>query len=129
MRLWFAIGILFLTASCKSMGQFDYGHLKGTWKKSMREQKGDTLVFRPLDYQLPRARGREKMEFGEEGMFTYHLIAPSDGYLKCNGSYLIEKENNVLRINYKLNSKMIENSFVITELSEDIFCLKMVTKE
>src|SRR5688572_606992 len=48
------------------------------WVRSREEDSEGRVVYRPFDYPLPPARGRESIEFRENGNFTQYLIGSTD---------------------------------------------------
>lgn len=96
------------------------------WLQSPEEQTDDILVFRPDGYELPRARGREKMEFKDGGEFIYHQIAPEDGYLILKGSFELENEKNELHITYTKSNKHIITNYQLIEVTCNILKLKLM---
>lgn len=101
MHIGYTLILLISLISCQINAQkINKQDLLGTWHHSVEEQNGDTLVFRPDGYELPKARGREKMEFHKNDEFVYHQIAPTDGFLKLRGTYTIKKDENELVLLY-----------------------------
>ncbi|MDQ3393304.1 MAG: hypothetical protein M3512_04230 [Bacteroidota bacterium] len=68
------------------------------WKHSYEEDQGDTLMFRPKDYDFPPSRGREGFEFKEEGVFYKYVIAPADGIDTLEGKWEKSDQNNLYNI-------------------------------
>lgn len=67
------------------------------WQHSYEDDKGDTLAFRPKEYDFPPSRGREGFEFKENGVFKKYAIAPADGIITINGNWKeLEEENSLL---------------------------------
>lgn len=65
------------------------------WTHSREEDRGDILVYRPNDYSFPPARGREGLEFCENGDFLYYSIGPTDRSLAVPGRWIIQQTNAV----------------------------------
>lgn len=77
------------------------------WQHSYEDDKGDTLVFRPKDYDFPPSRGREGFEFKGKGVFHRYVIAPADGINTIYGSWKkLEGENT---ISIEMNENMDYN--------------------
>lgn len=53
------------------------------------------MVYRPYDYPLPPARGREGLEFRENGEFIRYQIAPTDRSAAVPGHWQIAGTNTV----------------------------------
>lgn len=109
--------------------QVDYRKLDGIWQNSVEERRGDTLVFRPQGYKLPRTRGREQMEFKNASKFIYYKIAPTDGYLKLVGWYELDKTSKELDVEYKDRESIVKNTFSIHSLTKDKLVLIYKKKE
>lgn len=63
------------------------------WTHSREEDQADTLVYRPNDYPFPRARGREGLEFHENGELIFYQIGPTDRSLEVSGQWSVQKTN------------------------------------
>lgn len=48
------------------------------WQHSFEEDSGGVNVYRPVNYNFPRARGRAGIEFSPDGTFTEYRIGPAD---------------------------------------------------
>ena len=48
------------------------------WQHSFEEDSGGVNVYRPTEYNFPRARGRAGIEFSPDGRFTEYRIGPAD---------------------------------------------------
>lgn len=101
MHIGYTLILLISLISCQINAQkFNKKDLLGTWHYSVEEQNGDTLVFRPDGYELPKTRGREKMEFHKNDEFVYYQIAPTDGFLKLKGTFTMKVDENELVLVY-----------------------------
>ena len=120
--LFFAFFIYFQLNAQKI--EIDY--LSGSWQHSVEEQNGDTLVFRPEGYVLPRVRGRELFEFCKNGKFVYHQIAPTDGFLKLPGSYTLKDDTKELVITYKKGNENKVSTYSIITLSPKMLKLILI---
>ena len=100
--------------------------LVGTWNHSVEEQTDALLIFRPEGYELPRARGRESMEFKKNGEYIYYQIAPADGYLELKGSFELQNEGNILVVSYTKNNKKQVSNYEIIELTRDILKIRLI---
>jgi hypothetical protein len=52
--------------------------LSGRWLHSFEEDHGDVAVYRPADHPFPPARGRDGIEFADDGSFTEWAIGRGD---------------------------------------------------
>jgi hypothetical protein len=52
--------------------------LAGRWLHSYEEDHGDVAVYRPADHPFPPARGRDGIEFADDGSFTEWAIGRGD---------------------------------------------------
>ena len=48
------------------------------WLHSFEEDHGDVAVYRPADHPFPPARGRDGIEFADDGSFTEWAIGRGD---------------------------------------------------
>lgn len=117
---------LVLLSTCGEAQQTEREKLIGTWNHSVEEQTDSVLVFRPEAYKLPRVRGREKMEFKENGDYIYYQIAPSDGYLKLNGAFELHEKDNILSVTFIKQDKQYSKHYEILKLSQEILMLKLI---
>lgn len=65
------------------------------WTHSREEDRADILVYRPKDYPFPPARGREGLEFRENGEFIRYQIGATDRSLAVPGRWSIQNTNMV----------------------------------
>jgi len=52
--------------------------LAGRWLHSFEEDHGDVAVYRPADHPFPPARGRDGIEFADDGSFTEWAVGRGD---------------------------------------------------
>lgn len=72
------------------------------WGHSFEESTSEITVYRPAEYEFPRARGRAGIEFKLDGAFIYWAIGPADKRLAINGHWQIEGARRV-RISFERN--------------------------
>lgn len=67
------------------------------WTHSREEDQGDILVYHPTDsdYPFPPARGREGLEFRENGEFIRYPIGAADKSLGVPGRWNAQNQNAV----------------------------------
>ncbi|MBX2866282.1 MAG: hypothetical protein KTR27_22260 [Leptolyngbyaceae cyanobacterium MAG.088] len=65
------------------------------WLHSREEDAGGVRVYRPMDYPFPPARGREGLEFRQDGTFIVYQIAPTDGNRAVEGLWQLQDNNRV----------------------------------
>lgn len=88
------------------------------WTHSHEEDQGDIRVYRPSDYPLPLARGREGLEFRENGEFIHYQIGPTDRTLAAPGQWTV-KETNIVEIQFP-NQSGSSYTLTIMECNEQI---------
>ena len=120
------ISLISIQGNAQSFNEKD---LLGTWHNSFEEQNGDTLVFRPDGYELPKSRGREKMEFQKNDTFVHYQIAPSDGFLKFKGTFTLKMDENELVLFYDDASDDTINHYRILLLSSKKLMLKPIKEK
>lgn len=65
------------------------------WQHSFEEDAGGVTVYRPVEYNFPRARGRAGIEFGPDGKFTDWMIGPADAQRGTPGQWTAETPGRV----------------------------------
>lgn len=88
------------------------------WTHSREEDVGDTLVYRPSDYAFPPARGREGIEFCENGEFIRYEIGSTDRSLATSGRWSVE-ETNVVKVQFPNQSAPL-HAMTVLECDEQI---------
>jgi len=66
------------------------------WVHSFEEDTGDITVYRPVDYNFPRARGRAGIEFKLDGTFINWVIGPTDTQRGIDGNWQVDAGGRVL---------------------------------
>lgn len=94
------------------------------WIHSREEDQGDTLVYRPKDYPFPPARGREGLEFRENGEFIRYQIGPTDRGLAVPGRWSIQ-ETNVVEVQFP-NQSASSHTLTILKCDEQILKVRVV---
>lgn len=72
------------------------------WGHSFEESTSEITVYRPAEYEFPRARGRAGIEFKPDGAIIYWAIGPADKRLAFNGHWQIEGPGSV-RVSFEGN--------------------------
>ena len=88
------------------------------WTHSHEEDVGDILVYRPSDYPFPPARGREGLEFRENGELIHYQIGSTDRSLAVPGRWDVQ-ETNVLKVHFS-NQSASSHTLTILECNEQI---------
>ncbi|MBI4780974.1 MAG: hypothetical protein HY785_06580 [Oscillatoriophycideae cyanobacterium NC_groundwater_1537_Pr4_S-0.65um_50_18] len=97
------------------------------WTHSREEDQGDILVYRPNDYSFPPARGREGLEFCENGEFLYYSMGPTDRSLGVPGRWSLQQTNGV---EIQFTDRSIPSyTLTIIECSEQILKVKRRANE
>lgn len=73
------------------------------WTHSREEDEGDVLTYRPSDYPFPPARGREGLEFRQNGEFIRYEIGATDRSHGVAGRWSLESTN-VVRVEFSSQS-------------------------
>lgn len=87
--------VVLIASSCHATNQIPAENLQHsqakdltqTWRHSQEEDQGAVLVYRPVSYPFPPARGREGYTFAPGGQLTKLAIAPTDGTLPLPGHW------------------------------------------
>lgn len=96
------------------------------WTHSREEDQGDILIYRPNDYSFPPARGREGLEFNENGEFLHFSIGSVDRSLAVPGRWSIQ-QTNVVEIQF-LDRSIPSYVLTILECNEQLLKVRrMVT--
>ncbi|NJK39216.1 MAG: hypothetical protein HC835_06610 [Oscillatoriales cyanobacterium RM2_1_1] len=97
------------------------------WIHSREEDQGNILVYRPIDYPFPPARGREGLEFRENGEFIRYQIGPTDRSLAVPGQWQIQ-EPDVVEVQFPSQSVP---SYILTilECNQQILKVKKSERE
>lgn len=72
------------------------------WIHSFEEDTNKITVYRPVEYDFPRARGREGIEFRPDGVFIDWEIGPTDASRGVNGRWEMEDPGRV-RVSFEGN--------------------------
>lgn len=88
------------------------------WTHSREEDVGNTLVYRPIDYPFPPARGREGIEFRENGEFIRYQIGSTDRSVAAHGQWSVQ-EANVVKVLFP-NQSASSHTLTILECDEQI---------
>jgi hypothetical protein len=59
----------------------------GRWGHSFEEDHDGVRVYRPAGYDFPRARGRDGIEFREDGSFVDWAVGPGDAAQPREGTW------------------------------------------
>jgi hypothetical protein len=92
------------------------------WTHSREEDQGDILVYRSDDYPFPPARGREGLEFRENGAFILYQIGSTDRNLAVPGQWSIQGTN-VAEVQFP-DQSVSPYTLTILECSEQILKVK-----
>jgi hypothetical protein len=74
------------------------------WGHSFEEDEGDVTVYRPAEYEFPRARGRAGIEFRPDGSFIDWTIGPADARQPVSGDWRTEGPGRV-RVSFQGESR------------------------
>lgn len=69
------------------------------WVEIREDSKGDTLVFRPVDYPIPPARGRRHLKLTQEGKGKWLDEGPTDKLETVSeGNWKVDSNKLILNI-------------------------------
>ena len=89
------------------------------WGHSFEEDEGDLKVYRPADYDFPRARGRPGFEFRPDGSFVDWAIGPADALQPAEVRWRAEAANRV-----RVEETPASRVFEIVEIGPDVLKLR-----
>jgi hypothetical protein len=92
-----------------------------SWTHSREEDAKDITVFRPSSFAFPPSRGREGMEFRENGEFIHYRIGATDRSEGILGQWKSNQEN-VIEVDFP--SKQL-SPYQLVVISYDNDVLKM----
>lgn len=96
--------------------------ITGRWLHSFEEDSGETRVYRPADSELPRARGRQGVEFLPDGTFIEMQIGPTDVPQEVRGRW----ENvgtGVVRLSFDDPNRQ-DRTVEVVQCDEQKLCLR-----
>lgn len=91
------------------------------WMHSFEEDTNGITIYRPVEYEFPRARGRDGIEFKSDGVFIAWEIGPTDTNRGINGHWKIEGSRRV-RVSLEGN---VRESRILEIIQCDAGILKM----
>jgi hypothetical protein len=62
------------------------------WGHSFEEDHEGVLVYRPADFDFPRARGRDGIEFRADGSYVDWVVGPGDARQPRAGSWRLNDD-------------------------------------
>ena len=74
------------------------------WGHSFEEDAGGMKVYRPIDFEFPRARGRDGIEFRPDGTFIDWTVGRGDANEGIPGKWNLEDPSH-LRIDFEENTR------------------------
>ena len=93
------------------------------WKHSFEDDAEEIIVYRPIDYNFPPARGRAGIEFLAYGGFIDWIVAPTDALQSVHGFWRIENERIYLSFENGISEPQV---IEIVEYSADILKIRRV---
>src|SRR3954465_3383130 len=94
----------------------------GKWLHSFEEDVGPSIVYRHADYPLPRARGRDGIEFRRDGRFVSYDVDASDRPKAIEGWWReVELDDNVINIRVKGKA---DYTMHVTKCADNILLLE-----
>jgi hypothetical protein len=98
------------------------GSIFKRWVHSREEDTGENIVYRPVGYPFPPARGREGIEFREDGAFIHYLIGPSDRPQAINGQWQ-SNEPMIIEVDFSDQSRSPYKLFIV-KCSDEVLIVK-----
>jgi hypothetical protein len=95
------------------------------WQHSFEEDADDVHVYRPVEYNFPRARGRAGIEFGPDGRFTEWTIGPADAQRGLPGQWRVEAPGRI-RISFPQQSRA-PRTLEIVHLDRGVLEVRLLT--
>ena len=65
------------------------------WGHSFEEDHDDVAVYRPAEYDFPRARGRDGIEFRPDGSYIDWVVGPGDAREPRGGRWRTEGDGRI----------------------------------
>jgi hypothetical protein len=65
------------------------------WGHSFEEDHDDVRVYRPAEYDFPRARGRDGIEFRPDGSYIDWVVGPGDAREPQGGRWRLEGDGRI----------------------------------
>ena len=65
------------------------------WGHSFEEDHDDVRVYRPAEFDFPRARGRDGIEFRPDGSYIDWVVGPGDAREPRGGSWRREGDRRI----------------------------------
>jgi hypothetical protein len=98
------------------------GSIFKRWIHSREEDTGENVVYRPAGYRFPPARGREGIEFREDGAFVHYVIGPTDRSQAVKGQWK-SNEPKIIEVSFPDQSSS-PYKLVIVKCSDDMLIVK-----
>ncbi|WP_187776189.1 hypothetical protein [Antrihabitans cavernicola] len=70
----------------------------GRWGHSFEEDHDDVTVYRPADFDFPRARGRDGIEFCSDGSYVDWAIGRGDAPVRRAGTWSPDVDSSQLNV-------------------------------
>lgn len=118
---WSFLIFIPLLAGCPKQSQSIPEGLYGAWVHSHEEDTAEARVFRPHGYDFPPSRGREGFEVKANGQFIHYAIAPTDGTVSREGTWVME--GNILKVSFP-QGEPSGMELEVLEASKDILKLR-----
>jgi hypothetical protein len=80
-------------------------------------------VYRPADFEFPRARGRDGIEFRRDGTFIEWQIGPTDASRGATGRWRSDGSNRV-RVTFEMNPTSTPRALEIIQCDEQILIVR-----
>lgn len=99
--------------------------LEKSWTQSSEDKISDDIeIYRPSDSKdFPTSRYRQILEFEDNDVCKYLVLAPNDGHYMETGNWEFDDKTNIIKISNS-DSEMIYE-FEMMELTQDILKLKV----
>lgn len=88
------------------------------WVEIQEESSGARIVFRPIDYPIPPARGRRHLNLEESGVADAKVPGPTDKLIGKSGKWSLEGRH------LHLEAPGWEGEYEVEVLQEDLLVLR-----
>lgn len=92
------------------------------WTHSREEDTNDITVYRPLSFPFPPSRGREAIEFRENGEFIQYRIGATDRSEAIVGRWRFERSN-LVEVDFE-KSRLSPFRLILISVDNDLLKVK-----
>ena len=96
------------------------------WTHSREEDTNDMTVFRPSSFPFPPSRGREGIEFLENGEFIHYRIGATDRSEAVVGRWRVERDN-LIEVDFP-TSRLSPYRLILISVDNDVLKVRRETR-